>query len=75
MLSIVKEFKPYHRLLRKKGNEYYKTGTLSGVRTRAGFLKGKDNTLYPFVIMVNRKGGHYHAVKRRLAEMVRLDSD
>ena len=76
MMSIVQEFKPYHRLLRKKGNEYFKTGTLSGIRTRAGFFRGKDNTLYPFVIMVNRNGGHYHALKRKLAEMVqRLDLD
>ncbi|MCF8044364.1 MAG: D-alanyl-D-alanine carboxypeptidase [Desulfarculaceae bacterium] len=66
MISIVQKFKPYHRLLRKKGNEYFKTGTLSGVRTRAGFFKGTDDTLYPFVIMVNRNGGHYHAIKQKM---------
>lgn len=66
MISIVQEFKPYHRLLRKKGNEYFKTGTLSSVRTRAGFFRGKDNTLYPFVIMVNRSGGHYQDIKQKM---------
>ena len=71
MLSILEEFKPYHRLMRKKDDEYYKTGTLSGIRTRAGFFKEKDGSLYPFVIMVNRKGRHYHAVKKNFAEMVR----
>ncbi|MFO7753814.1 MAG: D-alanyl-D-alanine carboxypeptidase [Desulfobacteraceae bacterium] len=71
MLLVLKEFKQYHRLMRKEGNEYFKTGTLSGVKTRAGFFKGKDNTLYPFVIMVNRNGGHYHAIKQKFAEMVK----
>jgi D-alanyl-D-alanine carboxypeptidase/D-alanyl-D-alanine-endopeptidase (penicillin-binding protein 4) len=70
MISIVQAFKPYHRLLRKKGNEYFKTGTLSGIRTRAGFFKRKDNTLYPFVIMVNENGKHYHALKRKMKEIL-----
>lgn len=50
-------FKPYHRLLKQTGNEYYKTGTLNGanVTSRAGYfdINGK---LVKFAVIVNTKG-------------------
>ena len=56
MLEILVRFEPFHEQLKCEDNrEYYKTGTLSDVRTRAGFLKGSDDRLYPFVIMVNKR--------------------
>ena len=51
--QILRAFKPYTSLLRKNKKEYYKTGTLNGISTRAGFMRGKNDTLYPFVIMLN----------------------
>lgn len=57
MLSVLLAFKPHHRLLRENEKEYYKTGTLNRIRTRAGYLIGPDNRLYPYVIMLNHHSG------------------
>ncbi|NOX33370.1 MAG: D-alanyl-D-alanine carboxypeptidase [Deltaproteobacteria bacterium] len=70
MLKILLAFMPYHSLLKRQDNDYYKTGTLSGVRTRAGYISGKDNSLYPYVIMVNRKNKGYESIRKDLLDMV-----
>jgi D-alanyl-D-alanine carboxypeptidase/D-alanyl-D-alanine-endopeptidase (penicillin-binding protein 4) len=72
MLKILMAFMPYHILLQHEGNEYYKTGTLSDVRTRAGFIQGKDKRLYPFVIMINKKNKNYDSISRDLIHRVKL---
>lgn len=57
MLQILEQFQPYHRLMRQKGRQWYKTGHLKGVRTRAGFLDGaKGDGPYRFVVMINTPG-------------------
>lgn len=56
MLRILEKFKPYHRLLRKKDREYYKTGTLFGINTRAGYIVDQNSRLNPYVIMINTPG-------------------
>ncbi len=56
MIKILREFIPYHDLMPQDGPEFYKTGTLTGVRTRAGYITGQGGQLYPFVIMMNN--GH-----------------
>ena len=55
MNTILLKFKPYYRLLSYKDGEFYKTGTLHGVKTRAGYINIKGR-LYPFVIMLNTPG-------------------
>jgi serine-type D-Ala-D-Ala carboxypeptidase/endopeptidase (penicillin-binding protein 4) len=71
MLEILFKFLPFHELLKCEDNrEYYKTGTLSDVRTRAGFLKGNNNSLYPFVIMVNKKNTGYGQIRQLLMKKV-----
>jgi D-alanyl-D-alanine carboxypeptidase/D-alanyl-D-alanine-endopeptidase (penicillin-binding protein 4) len=64
-------FKPYHELMTQKANEFYKTGTLSGVRTRAGYFTDKDKDLYPFVIMVNQPGKGCSRIKKRLQSLTK----
>ncbi len=54
MGTLLQAFMPLHRLLKRTDTQYYKTGTLSDVKTRAGYFAGKDNRLYPFVIMQKR---------------------
>ncbi|RLB21163.1 MAG: D-alanyl-D-alanine carboxypeptidase [Deltaproteobacteria bacterium] len=54
MLTVLMHFRPYHHLLRKKTNLFYKTGTLKDVRTCVGYIKVLPMDLYPFVIFVNR---------------------
>jgi D-alanyl-D-alanine carboxypeptidase/D-alanyl-D-alanine-endopeptidase (penicillin-binding protein 4) len=70
MLRVLKAFLPYRRLLRQQGNEFYKTGTLSDVRTRAGYFMGKDGELYPYVIMLNGTNSGYQQILRELRQMV-----
>lgn len=70
MLRVLLAFMPFHELLTCKGNEYYKTGTLSNIRTRAGFIQGKDKRLYPFVIMINKKHKSYDSIRRDLIHRV-----
>jgi serine-type D-Ala-D-Ala carboxypeptidase/endopeptidase (penicillin-binding protein 4) len=50
MGTLLQKFMPYHTLLPRTGTQYYKTGTLTGIRTRAGYFTGTDHRLYPFVI-------------------------
>jgi D-alanyl-D-alanine carboxypeptidase/D-alanyl-D-alanine-endopeptidase (penicillin-binding protein 4) len=70
MLKILIKFMPYHGLLKHEGNEFFKTGTLTGVRTRAGYLSGKDGRLYPYVILVNEGKTGYEAILTCLKNMV-----
>ncbi len=52
MLIILKKFEPHRRVLTNKGDIYYKTGTLHGVKTRAGYIETRDGPLY-FVLFLN----------------------
>ncbi|MBU2628181.1 MAG: D-alanyl-D-alanine carboxypeptidase [Proteobacteria bacterium] len=70
MIKILINFLPYHLLLNRQENEFYKTGTLSGVRTRAGYILGKDNRLYPYVIMINQKNTGYDTIRKDLINRV-----
>lgn len=70
MLKVLKAFMPFHGLLTVDKNEYYKTGTLSDVRCRAGYIRGPDKGLYPFVIMINQKDMGYDAIRKDLHSRV-----
>ncbi|MDZ7664816.1 MAG: D-alanyl-D-alanine carboxypeptidase [Desulfotignum sp.] len=48
MGQLLLAFMPHHELLRRTATQYYKTGTLTGIRTRAGYFIGTDHRLYPF---------------------------
>ena len=52
-IKILIKFQPFHNLLRQNGQEYYKTGTLHNISTRAGYFKTNQGLLYPYVIMLN----------------------
>jgi len=56
MLKIVAHFAPYRELMRKTGRQYYKTGHLKGIRTRAGFIASANGGYYRFVVMLNTPG-------------------
>ena len=63
-------FIPHYQLLNQKENDYYKTGTLSDVRTRAGYLAGSDGRLYPYVIMVNKSGVGYSSILKEFKKSI-----
>lgn len=66
MIRILIEFLPFHSLLNRQGSDFFKTGTLADVRTRAGYIMGKDKRLYPYVIMVNQQNKGYDAILKNL---------
>lgn len=70
MLAILLRFMPYHTLLNRKKTEFYKTGTLHNIRTRAGFLSGKNNRLYPYVILLNGTSQGMRNILSRLIDKV-----
>jgi D-alanyl-D-alanine carboxypeptidase/D-alanyl-D-alanine-endopeptidase (penicillin-binding protein 4) len=53
MMTVLRVFAPHFRLMRRAENEFYKTGTLHGVSTRAGYLLNSKGRRHPFVIMRN----------------------
>jgi D-alanyl-D-alanine carboxypeptidase/D-alanyl-D-alanine-endopeptidase (penicillin-binding protein 4) len=70
MHRILEAFAPYHRLMRHEGREYYKTGTLDGVSTRAGYIVGRKDGPYRYVIMMNTPGKSAKPVSRRLLQVL-----
>ena len=56
MLTILQHYEPYHELMRRQGRQFYKTGHLKGIRTRAGFLASTHGGFYRFVIIINTAG-------------------
>jgi len=70
MLKVLIEFMPFYMLLKKKDNDFFKTGTLFGIRTRAGYISGKYGWLYPYVIMMNQKNKRFDLILKKLIRTV-----
>lgn len=56
MQMVLQRYEPYHALMRHEGRQFYKTGHLKGIRTRAGFLTSAHGGLYRFVVIINTPG-------------------
>jgi D-alanyl-D-alanine carboxypeptidase/D-alanyl-D-alanine-endopeptidase (penicillin-binding protein 4) len=69
LLVILDAFEPYRFLMRQQGREYYKTGTLYGIRTRAGFITGNEGGRYRYVVMMNTPGKSTGPVMLKLLEI------
>lgn len=54
--QLLVRFYPNRWLMRRLGNELFKTGTLDGVRTRAGYVEDGKGGSYRFVVMINTAG-------------------
>lgn len=67
MIAILDAFAPHSELLQKRGRIFYKTGTLSGIQSRAGYIEGKDGVLYRFVVMLNTDGALADPIVDRIA--------
>jgi D-alanyl-D-alanine carboxypeptidase/D-alanyl-D-alanine-endopeptidase (penicillin-binding protein 4) len=53
---VLQEFLPYHYFMRRAAREHYKTGTLYGISTRAGYIKRANGQRCRYVIMLNTPG-------------------
>jgi D-alanyl-D-alanine carboxypeptidase/D-alanyl-D-alanine-endopeptidase (penicillin-binding protein 4) len=71
MLRVLNEFEPHRRLMKKKGREFYKTGTLYGVSTRAGFLADEKGRWYRYVVMINTPGKSTKPVMHKLRKILK----
>jgi len=56
LYKILKVFEPYHSIMRRSGKAFYKTGTLKGINTRAGYIENTKGELYCFVVLLNTPG-------------------
>ena len=70
MLRVLEKFKPHHQLMRNKGREFYKTGTLYGVSTRAGYIADENGGLYRYVVMINTPGKSTRPIMRKLLNIL-----
>ena len=66
MYKVLKKFKSYHYLMRHTDREFYKTGSLKGIRTRAGYIRSRKGGLYSFVVMINTPGKTTGSIMARL---------
>ncbi|MDM8552485.1 D-alanyl-D-alanine carboxypeptidase [Desulfobacterales bacterium HSG2] len=71
MYRLLQEFEPYHGLMRHEGREFYKTGSLSGVKTRAGYIEDGKGGLYRFVVMINTPGKSTSRIMSRMLNALR----
>jgi D-alanyl-D-alanine carboxypeptidase/D-alanyl-D-alanine-endopeptidase (penicillin-binding protein 4) len=70
MHRVLDTFAPYYFLMNRQNNEYYKTGTLYGISTRAGYIQGKDGQLYRYVVMINTPGKSSERITRKLKRIL-----
>jgi D-alanyl-D-alanine carboxypeptidase/D-alanyl-D-alanine-endopeptidase (penicillin-binding protein 4) len=70
MIKILDRFAPYHALMHREKNEYYKTGTLHGVSTRAGYIRNGRNQLYRYVVIINTPGRSAMSVVKKLTRIL-----
>jgi D-alanyl-D-alanine carboxypeptidase/D-alanyl-D-alanine-endopeptidase (penicillin-binding protein 4) len=56
MLQVLQNYEPFHTLMRHGGRQFYKTGHLKGIRSRAGFLTSAHGGFYRFVVIINTPG-------------------
>ena len=66
MMRVLEAFEPNYVLLRQKNRDFYKTGTLQGISTRAGFIASRNGGKYRYVIMINTAGKSTRPVMRKL---------
>ncbi|MGD8513734.1 MAG: D-alanyl-D-alanine carboxypeptidase, partial [Deltaproteobacteria bacterium] len=52
MVSVLKAFAPHRGLLTSKGPVLYKSGTLRGLKTRAGYIESRQGSPYYFVFFL-----------------------
>jgi len=70
MLRILEAFEPNFLLLRQQGRDFYKTGTLHGISTRAGYIASQNGGRYRYVVMVNTQGKSTRPIMRQLLKIL-----
>ena len=71
MMHVLEAFEPNFVMLRQQGRDFYKTGTLRGINTRAGYIASQNGGRYRYVVMVNTKGKSTKPILRQLLQLLR----
>ncbi len=66
LMRALVRFEPHRRLMTHKAGAYYKTGTLKGIRTRAGYIENNDGRPYRFVLLLNTPGKRPEPILKRV---------
>jgi D-alanyl-D-alanine carboxypeptidase/D-alanyl-D-alanine-endopeptidase (penicillin-binding protein 4) len=66
LMRLLQAFSPWQHLLRRDGEESYKTGTLNGVNTRVGVITRQHAAPVRYVVMVNTPQRHIDPLLARL---------
>jgi len=69
-LNILKAFEPYRHLMRNNGRGLYKTGNLTGISTRAGYIEQHGGRFYYYVVMMNTPGRSSKPVMDKLEQLI-----
>ena len=70
MMRVLDVFEPNYVLLRQRGRDFFKTGTLNGINTRAGYIASKNGGRYRYVVMVNTPGKNTRRIMRQLVKLL-----
>jgi len=62
MLAVLRRFEPYRSLLVRDGQVLYKTGSLRGIRARAGYLENRSGKPYYFVIFLTNSAADIDSI-------------
>ncbi len=68
ILAVLKAFEPHRALLSRKGQVLFKSGTLTDVRARAGYIECRSGRPYYFVILLNSPGQDIDALTANIAK-------
>ena len=71
MHKVLQHYEPHHSLMRHEGRQFYKTGHLKGIRTRAGFLSSARGGFYRFVVIINTPGKSTDGMMKVIEEFIR----
>ena len=66
--KVLEQFEPYHHLMLRRGNEFYKTGTLKGIATRVGYIKDRNGELYRYVVFLNTSGKSISSIMDKIRQ-------
>jgi serine-type D-Ala-D-Ala carboxypeptidase/endopeptidase (penicillin-binding protein 4) len=70
MKTILDHLKPHRHLLKQSGDVSFKTGTLSGIHTRVGYIERSPGKIYTFVVLLNSGKSNIDSVMRCVEETV-----
>lgn len=75
MLAILKHFTPYRHLLKREGDLLYKSGSLRGIRTRAGYIEKEAHGPCPFVVFLNRSNVKFNSLMHCLESLLDMSTN